>query len=209
MRPWDRRTLRQLVARPPLSRVDRPVARPIGSSTRTCCATRSHAEFGCHSLIPGTTLEELIAGFEEARRAGGDFCLATHYWEVDEALKDVLLRFLDHAARVRRRAVRRRGGAVRVMTASSSDWGRKAAALYEPAYARQYRAHDDELDRRRAVPSGSAEWLRQVCASFDRPIDALDLGCGTGRYFWALRGRARARRHRRLAGDARRKRGIR
>ena len=42
-----------------------------------------HAEFGCHSLIPGTTLEELVAGFEEARRAGGDFCLATHYWEVE------------------------------------------------------------------------------------------------------------------------------
>ena len=48
--------------------------------------------------MPGTTLEELIAGFDEARRAGGDFCLATHYWEVDEALKGVLLRFLDHAA---------------------------------------------------------------------------------------------------------------
>jgi predicted deacetylase len=58
-----------------------------------------HAEFGCHSLIPGTTLAELTEGFEEARRAGGDFCLATHYWEVDRAMKDVMLRFLDHAAR--------------------------------------------------------------------------------------------------------------
>ena len=38
-------------------------------------------------------------GFEEARRAGGHFCVATHYWEVDETLKDVLLRFLDHAGR--------------------------------------------------------------------------------------------------------------
>ena len=61
---------------------------------------QQHAEFGCHSLIPGTTIEELVTGFEEARRAGGDFCLATHYWEVDQALKDVLRRFLDHAARV-------------------------------------------------------------------------------------------------------------
>lgn len=60
---------------------------------------RRHAEFGCHSLIPGTTLEELVAGFEEARRAGGHFCIATHYWEVDQTLKDVLRRFLDHAAR--------------------------------------------------------------------------------------------------------------
>ncbi|HYE88716.1 MAG TPA: hypothetical protein VEA16_20285, partial [Vicinamibacterales bacterium] len=60
---------------------------------------RHHAEFGCHGLIPGTTLEELIAGFEEARRAGGHFCLATHYWEVDTELKDILLRFLEHASR--------------------------------------------------------------------------------------------------------------
>ena len=58
---------------------------------------RRHAEFGCHSLIPGTTVDELVTGFEEARRAGGDFCIATHYWEVDETLKGVLLRFLDHA----------------------------------------------------------------------------------------------------------------
>jgi len=56
---------------------------------------RQHAEFGCHSLIPGTTVDQLIRGFDEARRAGGDFCIATHYWEVDQALKDVLLRFLD------------------------------------------------------------------------------------------------------------------
>lgn len=60
---------------------------------------RRHAEFGCHSLIPGTTLEELVSAFEEARRAGGHFCLATHYWEVDATLKNVLQRFLDHAAR--------------------------------------------------------------------------------------------------------------
>lgn len=59
-----------------------------------------HAEFGCHSLIPGTTVEQLIAGFEEARRAGGDFCIATHYWEVDQTLKEVLLRFLDRISRV-------------------------------------------------------------------------------------------------------------
>jgi hypothetical protein len=56
-----------------------------------------HAEFGCHGLIPGTTFEQLAAGLDEARRFGGDFCLATHYWEVDERLKGVLLRLLDHA----------------------------------------------------------------------------------------------------------------
>jgi hypothetical protein len=61
---------------------------------------RRHAEFGCHSLIPGTTLDHLVEGFERARRAGGHFCVATHYWEVDATLKNVLLRFLDHASRV-------------------------------------------------------------------------------------------------------------
>lgn len=60
---------------------------------------RRHAEFGCHGLIPGTTLDELIEGFEEARRAGGHFCIATHYWEVDATLKGVLLGLLDHASR--------------------------------------------------------------------------------------------------------------
>jgi len=57
-----------------------------------------HAEFGCHSLIPGTTVEELAKAFDEARSEGGDFCLATHYWEVDAAMKGVLLKFLDYAA---------------------------------------------------------------------------------------------------------------
>ena len=59
------------------------------------------------SLIDGAKavsskeLPSLVAGFEEARRAGGHFCLATHYWEVDAAMKNVLLRFLDYAARDR------------------------------------------------------------------------------------------------------------
>ena len=59
---------------------------------------RHHAEFGCHSLIPGTTNAELAAGFDEARRLGGHFCIATHYWEVDAAMSDVLQRFLDYAS---------------------------------------------------------------------------------------------------------------
>ena len=61
---------------------------------------RRHAEFGCHGLVPATTLEQLVTGLEEARRHGGDFCLATHYWEVDGRLKDILLRFLDYAERL-------------------------------------------------------------------------------------------------------------
>jgi predicted deacetylase len=62
---------------------------------------RRHAEFGCHPLVPGTTVDALIASFEEARRAGGHYCLATHYWEIDATLKNVLRRFLDHVSSVR------------------------------------------------------------------------------------------------------------
>lgn len=58
-----------------------------------------HAEFGCHSLIPGTTLESLVRGFEEARAFGGHFCLATHYWEIDDRLRGILWDFVGHAAR--------------------------------------------------------------------------------------------------------------
>jgi predicted deacetylase len=98
LRPWDRRTLANWwrVQRYRLttgrSRADRFVYPYVLRYER-------HAEFGCHSLIPGTTVENLIGGFDEARRAGGDFCVATHYWEIDGTMKDVLRRFLDYAAR--------------------------------------------------------------------------------------------------------------
>ena len=97
MRPWEPRTLANWWQvrhyREQTSRVktDRMIYPHV-------LRYRRHAEFGCHSLIPGTTIEELVRGFDEAREAGGDFCLATHYWEVDDTLKDVLVRFLDYAA---------------------------------------------------------------------------------------------------------------
>lgn len=98
LRPWDRRTpgnwwrvrrFRQSTGRTKRDQFVYPyVLRYTG-----------HAEFGCHTLIPGTTLDQLTDGFEEARRGGGDFCLATHHWEIDTTMKGVLLRFLDHASR--------------------------------------------------------------------------------------------------------------
>jgi predicted deacetylase len=97
MRPWEPQTLanwwrvREYRSSTARAKSDRMIYPHV-------LRYRRHAEFGCHSLIPGTTLDELVTGFEEARRAGGHFCLATHYWEVDAELKDVLLRFLDHAA---------------------------------------------------------------------------------------------------------------
>lgn len=58
-----------------------------------------HAEFGCQPLVPRTTLDELLSAFEEARRFGGDFCLATHYWEIDDRLAELLDAVIAHADR--------------------------------------------------------------------------------------------------------------
>ena len=65
-------------------------------------------------------------------------------------------------------------------------WAERAALLYDESYARRYRDRDDQLE---TVASNQAliDWLGSVCDRFDRPIDVLDLGCGTGRYFWGLR----------------------
>jgi SAM-dependent methyltransferase len=61
-------------------------------------------------------------------------------------------------------------------------------ALYDDAaYARKYRDHDDTLDTSRPYRDLVA-WLQDASRRFDAPFDALDLGCGTGRYFWALPG---------------------
>jgi SAM-dependent methyltransferase len=68
---------------------------------------------------------------------------------------------------------------------AASEWGRKAASLYAPAYARAYREHDDELTES-GVYGEFAAWLRGVGDAFGREIDVLDLGCGTGRYFSVL-----------------------
>lgn len=73
------------------------------------------------------------------------------------------------------------------MTANDpTRWADRAASLYDATYAKRYRDRDNELQ---AVESNHAliEWLGGVCDRFDRQIDVLDLGCGTGRYFWGLR----------------------
>jgi SAM-dependent methyltransferase len=64
-------------------------------------------------------------------------------------------------------------------------WGTRAADLYTEAYAERYRAQD-ESPRRGAAAGRLGAWLRTVCERFPGPIDALDLGCGTGRYFNAV-----------------------
>jgi predicted deacetylase len=98
MRPWDRRTLanywrvRRVRAAMGRRRRDRFVYPYV-------LRYQHHAEFGCHSLVPGTTADELIRSFDEARAVGGDFCVAAHYWEVDDEMRRVLERVIAHAAR--------------------------------------------------------------------------------------------------------------
>jgi SAM-dependent methyltransferase len=70
---------------------------------------------------------------------------------------------------------------------AQSPYAERAASLYDRASATRYRAHDDEFEASAACRD-LAEWLGGVCAMFTPPIEVLDLGCGTGRYFWAVRG---------------------
>lgn len=62
-----------------------------------------------------------------------------------------------------------------------------SGALYDEDYARRYREHDNELDACRPYEELVA-WLRDISTRMRPGFDALDLGCGTGRYFWALSG---------------------
>ncbi len=97
MRPWDRHTPANWWA-------VRRFRRATGRTKRDPFVYpfplryERHAEFGCHSLVPGTTTPALERQFDEARQCGGDFCLATHYWEIDTRLKSVMDAFLAFAA---------------------------------------------------------------------------------------------------------------
>jgi SAM-dependent methyltransferase len=68
---------------------------------------------------------------------------------------------------------------------SRGPWARKAEALYDDAYARKYRDRDEALLAERSYQN-LISWLQQVCGRFHHRIDVLDLGCGTGRYFWGV-----------------------
>src|SRR4051812_19719144 len=87
MRPGGHMTPANWPRGPPVPRPTRR-ARADGLIYPPVLRYADPSEFGCHSLIPGTTVEELTKAFDEARNAGGDFCLATHYWEVDAAMKN-------------------------------------------------------------------------------------------------------------------------
>ena len=67
-----------------------------------------------------------------------------------------------------------------------TGWGHRAAELYQPDYAARYRQADEDIRDGELVQTFGG-WLRRLTESFGREISVLDLGCGTGRYFWALR----------------------
>jgi SAM-dependent methyltransferase len=75
----------------------------------------------------------------------------------------------------------------RPVAGERTRWAARAEALYDEAYASRYREHDETL--RTSEPYRRLiAWLGHICGRFTPPIDALDLGCGTGRYFWGLSG---------------------
>lgn len=69
--------------------------------------------------------------------------------------------------------------------ARHGESARKAQALYDDRYARQYRDRDEQL-LQEATYQDFISWLQEICNRFQHPIDVLDLGCGTGRYFWGV-----------------------
>ena len=62
----------------------------------------------------------------------------------------------------------------------------RAKAQYNSEYAAGYRISDDE-GLGGPTHTDQGDLLTEVSASFGRPIDVLDLGCGTGRYWHHLR----------------------
>lgn len=67
----------------------------------------------------------------------------------------------------------------------SGAWAQRAESLYDRQYAQRYRHRDDELQQADTYQE-LVSWLGDVCRRFEQPIEVLDLGCGTGRYFWAV-----------------------
>jgi SAM-dependent methyltransferase len=70
---------------------------------------------------------------------------------------------------------------------SGTTYLKSARDSFDADWARIYRTHD-ELEGGADSPFRHyGDLLEALSSSFDRPIDVLDAGCGTGRYFHRLR----------------------
>jgi SAM-dependent methyltransferase len=79
--------------------------------------------------------------------------------------------------------------AYRNKTSISEDVLRRISSKAREAYSEQYAGTYRESDQVGLSDWTHVSWcerLRQISASFGKPIDVLDLGCGTGRYFHCL-----------------------
>src|SRR5262245_7095475 len=61
---------------------------------------------------------------------------------------------------------------------------RRSNSYYSPEYAKSYRESEE---REKAEESDICKAVRALAERFFYPINALDLGCGTGRYFHCLK----------------------
>ena len=160
----------ELVARPAVPR-RAPGARrrdPIGLSARA--ALRPPRRVRLPQPDSGHDARRVSSrGFEEARAVGGDFCLATHYWEVDDRLRGMLdATCSTHAARYSDVRFVARRGALRMTT--DVEWGDRAAQLYGADYARRYRATRRRAARRRPLVTRFGGWTRRAVRRL-RPLD--------------------------------------
>jgi SAM-dependent methyltransferase len=68
---------------------------------------------------------------------------------------------------------------------SANRYATLVRQLFDERWSRQYRQIDERTDDDAFEHYGAL--LQQLSSSFGRPIDVLDIGCGTGRYFHRLR----------------------